>query len=338
MPPTSAQILIGISGWRHAPWRGVFYPRGLAQRKELEFASRQLPTIEINGSFYRLQKPAYYAGWAAQTPEGFVFSVKGHRYITHLKRLKEVEVPLARFFGSGLLALGEKLGAILWQLPPSLTFDEARVQAFLKLLPADSHAAVRLARRHSALQAGGEPKGPKRPLRHAIEVRHASFVDEAFVRLLRRAKVAWVVADTAGKWPAVEEITAPFLYLRLHGDLELYSSGYSPEALQRWAARIGQWAAGRQPADARRVTALALPAAQRRDVYCYFDNDVKVKAPYDARALNALLGLGGPPQNAGIKTGIVRGQPTPLGPRAAGRAAKKAGPAQDHPLPSAPGT
>jgi uncharacterized protein YecE (DUF72 family) len=265
-----SRVLVGISGWRYAPWRGVFYPVGLPQREELAFASRQLPSIEINGSFYSLQKPASYAAWSRATPGDFVFSVKGSRYITHLLRLRDPEKAMARFFGSGLLALGPKLGPILWQFPPNFGFDEKRFRSFLERLPADTREAAGLARRHRALQPGGEPAERSR-LRYAVEIRNPSFVDPRFTRLLARHGAALVVADTAGKWPLLEERTADFMYVRLHGDVELYASGYSDAALDAWARRIRSW-------------------ARRGDVYCYFDNDAKVKAPFDARTLIGKLG------------------------------------------------
>jgi len=267
----AARILVGISGWRYAPWRSVFYPKGLPQRQELEYASRALPTIEINGSFYSLQKPASYAAWDRATPEGFVFSVKGSRFITHMLKLREPERAMARFFGSGLLGLGPKLGPILWQFPPNFTFNEERFRRFLELLPGDTAEAEALARRHRELQTGGGAKEPSR-LRYAVEIRHDSFVTPRFVELLRRTKAALVVADTAGKWPSLEEATADFIYVRLHGDVELYASGYSDAALDRWADRIRTW-------------------SRRREVYCYFDNDAKVKAPFDAMTLMGKLGI-----------------------------------------------
>jgi uncharacterized protein YecE (DUF72 family) len=288
----AARILVGISGWRYAPWRGVFYPKGLPQKQELSYASRALPSIEINGSFYSLQRPSSYERWGRETPDDFVFSVKGSRYITHLLRLKEVEPALARFFGSGLLNLGPKLGPILWQLPPNFKFDAARLENFLRGLPGDTSEAAALAKRHDALQKGAGPPAGARPrrLRYAVEVRHESFRDPEFIRILRDHRAALVVADTAGKWPYLEEPTADFMYLRLHGDVELYASGYTDEALDRWATRIRAWSEGREPKDARRVTERPAPRRSSREVYCYFDNDAKVKAPFDARMLIAKLG------------------------------------------------
>jgi uncharacterized protein YecE (DUF72 family) len=286
-------IYIGISGWRYAPWRGVFYPKDLPQHRELEFASRQLPTIEINGSFYSLQRPESYAAWYAATPPGFVFAVKGNRFLTHILRLRDIDGPVANVLASGVFELREKLGPFLWQFPPNFKFEPERMEHFLSLLPHDTDAALELARQYEprmegrvSLDAGKKPK-----LRHAVEIRHESFIDERFVALLRKYKVALVVADTAGKWPNYEDVTADFMYLRLHGDKELYASGYSDEALERWAERIRAWTGGGQPADARLISAKPPPKRASRDLFCYFDNDIKVHAPFDARQLMAKLGL-----------------------------------------------
>lgn len=293
MRTARGEIRIGISGWRYEPWRGVFYPVGLAQKRELAFASRQLGSIEINGSFYSLQHPSSWRQWRDETPEDFVFAVKGPKYLTHHLRLKEPAAPLANFLASGLLALGPKLGPILWQFPPQLPFKAERFEAFFALLPHDTEAALALARRHDARLEGRNHLeiDTKRPLRHAVEIRHPSFATAAFVALLRKHGIALVVADTAGRWPLLEDLTADFVYLRLHGDEELYASGYGDAALDRWAARIAAWAAGRQVDDARLVSERPAPRRARRDVYCYFDNDVKVHAPYDAARLAARLGI-----------------------------------------------
>jgi uncharacterized protein YecE (DUF72 family) len=290
---TRGQIRIGISGWRYDGWRGVFYPEGLPQHRELEFASRMFPSIELNGSFYSLQRPEYYAEWHDETPEGFVFAVKGPRYITHVQRLKQSGTALANFFASGVLELKAKLGPILWQFAPMMPFKPERFEAFFGMLPRDTAAAAELARRHDDKVEGRASVeiDESRPLRHAIEIRHPSFIDEAFVAMLRRHRIALVVADTAGKWPLLEDLTADFVYLRLHGDKELYASGYSDEALDRWAARIDAWSRGGQVADAHRASAKPGVKRARRDVYCYFDNDVKVHAPYDAASLARRLGL-----------------------------------------------
>jgi uncharacterized protein YecE (DUF72 family) len=289
----SASIYIGISGWRYAPWRGVFYPDDLTQARELEYASRQLPTIEINGSFYSLQRPESYAAWYAATPPGFVFSVKGNRFLTHILRLREIDGPVANVLASGVFELHEKLGPFLWQFPPNFQFDAGRMEHFLSLLPHDTDAALQLARHYEPRMEGRVSLAvdKKRKLRHAVEIRHPSFVDEAFVALLRKYNVAMVVADTAGKWPNFEDVTADFMYLRLHGDKELYASGYDDEALDRWADRIRAWTSGGQPADARLISSKPPPKRARRDLFCYFDNDIKVHAPFDARRLIDKLGL-----------------------------------------------
>jgi len=287
----TATIRIGISGWRYEPWRGVFYPSDLPQRRELEFASRTLSTIEINGSFYSLQRPASYAAWYADTPPAFVFAVKGSRFITHMLRLKNAETALANFFASGILNLREKLGPFLWQFPPNFRFDPDRFEAFFAALPRDTRAMLSIARRRDARMYGRSRLAidENRALRHAIEIRHESFLDERFVAMLRRHAVALVVADTAGHWPYREDITADFMYLRLHGESELYRSGYTEESLVRWADRIRAWANGSQPADAQLISSEPAPVAAARDVYCYFDNDIKVHAPYDAQRLAAML-------------------------------------------------
>jgi uncharacterized protein YecE (DUF72 family) len=304
-------IRIGISGWRYAPWRGVFYPEGLAQRRELEFASRMMATIEINGSFYSLQRPASYAQWHDETPAEFVFAVKGPKYITHMLKLRDVEVPLANFYASGVFELRAKLGPVLWQFPPAVRFDEGRFDAFFSMLPRDTEAALALARRHDQRMEGRTSLAidARRPLRHAVEIRHPSFVDRRFVALLRRHGVALVVADTAGRWPLCEDLTADFVYVRLHGDEELYASGYSDAALDDWARRVRAWSEGAQVADARLVTQRGGRRRASRDVYVYFDNDVKVHAPYDAAALSARLGLPAPLGARGTTPGGWHGPP-----------------------------
>jgi len=285
-------VRVGISGWRYAPWRGVFYPPGLRQRDELDFASRAVDSIEINGSFYSLQPPSAWQQWHDATPDGSVFAVKGPRFITHMKKLRDAHAPLANFFASGVLALRDKLGPILWQLPPQLAFDAGRLDDFLARLPRDTAAARALALAHDArVEKSGTwiEAGPARPLRHALEVRHPSFADAQAVALLRRHRVALVVADTAGRWPLLEDVTADFVYVRLHGDQELYASGYGDEALAHWARRMQAWRLGTQVPDARVVSSRAPGRASHRDVYCYFDNDIKVHAPFDAARLARLV-------------------------------------------------
>lgn len=267
---------IGISGWRYPTWRSVFYPPGLAQKRELSFASRQMTTIEINGSFYSLQRPSSYEAWRDETPEGFVFAVKGGRFITHHKKLRDCGGALANFFASGPLALEDKLGPILWQLPPQLGFDADRLEAFFASLPRTSRQAAELAKMHDHRLKHGAYVDPRadRALRYALEVRHESFHDSAFPELLRKWDIALSVADTAGKWPLLEHATATFDYVRLHGSKRLYASGYTAAELDAWAEKIERW------------------RRRGRDVYVYFDNDVKVRAPFDAINLAARLGHG----------------------------------------------
>jgi uncharacterized protein YecE (DUF72 family) len=280
------KVRIGISGWRYAPWRGVFYPEDLKQADELAYASRQFPSIELNGSFYALQRPERYADWYDATPRGFVFAVKGPRFITHVKRLRDVGRPLANFFASGPLALREKLGPLLWQFPPNFRFDPALFDDFLRQLPRNTEQAATLARRHDSHLPGRAHMRTdrNRRLRHAVEIRHESFVNEDFIALLRKHKVALVVADTAGKWPRLEDVTADFLYLRLHGDKQLYSGSYPSRVLADWRRRIDAWRQGIEPRSSHRV-GKPPPERASRDVYCYFDNDMKVDAPVDARRL-----------------------------------------------------
>ncbi|MDX3907658.1 MAG: DUF72 domain-containing protein [Pigmentiphaga sp.] len=287
-----SDIRVGISGWRYAPWRGVFYPDALPQRLELAYASREFSTIELNGSFYSLQRPERYADWYAATPRGFLFSIKGPRYLTHILRLKEIDRPLANFLASGIFELKEKLGPILWQFPPTLRFDPERFEPFFRALPRDTDQARAMAARHEDRMRDRSSLAalPGMPMRHAIEVRHESFVDPAFVQMLRHHRVALVVADTAGKWPYKEDVTADFVYIRLHGDKELYVSGYTDAALDRWGKRIAAWNRGSEPRDAHRIGAKAA-RSPGRDVFCYFDNDAKVEAPRNAKTLMRKLGL-----------------------------------------------
>jgi uncharacterized protein YecE (DUF72 family) len=273
---------VGISGWVYPPWRGQFYPAGLAHRLELSYAASKLSSIEINGSFYALQRPTSYHRWAGQTPPGFLFSVKAARFITHLKKLRDVDAPLANFFASGVLALQDKLGPVLWQLPPMLGYDRDRLAGFFSRLPRSTGEAAYLARGHEERLAGRAWTGvlQDRPLRHALEIRHESYRTPAFVELLREHSIGLVVADTAGRWPQLYDVTADFVYVRLHGAQELYTSGYSDAELAVWAERIRAW------------TGAGL------DVFVYFDNDVKVRAPYDAQALHAQLDAAGVPGGA----------------------------------------
>lgn len=283
-----AQPRIGISGWLYPPWRGVFYPDDLRQADELAFASRQFATIELNSSFYRLHKPGVYRGWSRRTPAGFVFAVKGPRFITHVKRLKNVDDPLSVFFASGPLELGNKLGPFLWQLPPSFSYDRPTIDHFLTLLPRRGDDALAMARRHAPTSAPEAFR--RRRLRHALEVRHPSFLDEDFIRLARLHGVAVVVSDGARRWPMIQDVTAGFMYLRLHGEKKLYGSRYGQASLDCWAGRIEAWLDGGQLPNKTLLLPTGIPRRKSRDVYVYFDNDTKVDAPFDAHRLLARLG------------------------------------------------
>jgi uncharacterized protein YecE (DUF72 family) len=248
-------------------------------------------TVEVNATFYGLQRPETYRTWVEQVPDGFVFAVKGSRYITHLKRLTDPETALANFFASGLLALGPKLGPVLWQLPENLHLDLSRLAAFVALLPRTTEAVAQLARRHDARLEGWallEPDGD-RPVRHAVEVRHESYQNDGFVELLRATGVALVASDGAGQWPMLADVTADFCYLRLHGPRLLYAGGYSAAELDTWATRIRAWTAGSTPPDLPTVTGRPPAAPGGRDVYVYFDNDSDGRAPFDASGLSRRL-------------------------------------------------
>jgi uncharacterized protein YecE (DUF72 family) len=270
----AGSVRIGISGWRYAPWHGKFYPKGLRQKDELGYAASKFPTVEINGTFYSLQSPESFRRWAEATPDGFVFAVKGPRFIAN-----------------GVLALGPKLGPILWQLPPNFRFNPEKLEAFFEQLPRDTAAAADLARGHDHRVAGRTALDidRKRRLRHALEIRHDSFRTPDFIALLRKHRIALVCADTV-EWPLLMDLTADFVYCRLHGSEELYTSGYDDRALKRWAGRVAAWAKGTEPKEPLRVTAKPAPKrAAGRDVYVYFDNDAKVRAPVDAERLAQLV-------------------------------------------------
>jgi uncharacterized protein YecE (DUF72 family) len=281
-------IRIGISGWRYPPWRGVFYPAGLPQQLELNYAARHFSSIEINGSFYSLQRPEFFKRWHDATPDDFVFAVKGPRFITHMRRLNEPETPLANFLASGVLNLKRKLGPILWQFPERLRYDPERFEAFLSLLPRDTAGALCLARRRNRELMRGRTRlaiDENRPLRHVVEIRNETFLNVDFLARLRRHGAALVIAETAGRWPMPLDITSDFVYVRLHGDEELYRSGYSDAALIRWAERIDAWHRGEEPPSAM-ANGVRSSARRTRDVYCYFDNtDAKLRAPFDAQQL-----------------------------------------------------
>lgn len=264
---------VGISGYVYPNWRGVFYPEGLPASRELEYASRAFHSIELNGTFYSLKSPAVFRRWYDETPDDFVFAVKGSRFITHNLKLRNADVALANFFASGILALKEKTGPFLWQLPGTYGFDAERISSFLRRLPRDSSAAARIARRHDERVKRGVlvSSAARVRYRHALEVRHPSYFSDELYAILRAEGVAFVVSDTAGKFPSAEEVTADFVYVRLHGSRQLYVSGYTARELDVWAGRVRAW------------------AARGLDCYVYFDNDAKVHAPRDATKLTERL-------------------------------------------------
>ena len=282
----SGTVRIGISGWNYAGWQGQFYPAKLAHHRELAYAANIFPTIEVNGTFYSLQRPESFAKWRDATPEGFVFAVKGSRFLTHMLRLTNVRVPLANFFASGVLRLGAKLGPILWQLPPRFRFDPQKLERFFKLLPRDTEAAAALARKHDKRLSGRswmKTDGVRR-LRHCLEVRNKTYLVPEFIELLRASDVGLVCSD-ALEWPRLMDVTSDFVYCRLHGSEVLYASGYDDAELDKWAERVVAWAHGNEPTDATRIIQKAGPKRKTRDVFVYFDNDAKVRAPFDAQAL-----------------------------------------------------
>jgi uncharacterized protein YecE (DUF72 family) len=298
------RIRVGISGWNYAPWRGVFYPDRLPHARELAYAAERFSTIEINGTFYSLQRPSSFARWAAATPDDFIFSVKGSRYISHMLRLRNVEQALANFFASGLLLLGPKLGPILWQFPPNFSFNASLLESFFQLLPQTTMEAAELGRSHDSRVEGRvhTETDRERPLRHAIEIRHDSFLSEEFIRLLRQYRIALVCADTVS-WPRLVDATTDFVYCRLHGSRELYASGYGAKAIATWADRMAAWASGNPPAGPR-ISAFSPTEARPHDVYVYFDNDMKVRAPADALSLERRLAKLGIAQSF-VKSGPV---------------------------------
>ena len=290
---STANIRIGISGWRYKPWRGTFYPEDLVQKKELEYASRQFNSIELNGSFYSLHSPEAHQRWHDETPDDFQFSVKGSRFITHMRRLKDVEIPLANFFSQGIFRLGKKLGAFLWQFPPNFKYDRNRFEDFFELLPKTWADAADFGEKFTALPSKKTsfeiPAGfENRKLRHTIEIRNETFVSEEFIALLRRNGIGLVVADTV-EWPLLMDVTQDFVYCRLHGSEQLYASGYDDEALNLWSERIVAWSRGEEVTDGRKASAKDAPKRTKRDVYVYFDNDMKVRAPFDAKKLTARI-------------------------------------------------
>ena len=281
-----ASIRIGISGWRYEGWQSTFYPEKLPQKKELQFASQHLNSIELNGSFYSLQRPKSFQSWFDDTPEDFVFSIKAPRFITHIRRLKDCEGPVANFCAQGILRLGKKLGPVLWQLPPSFKYEADLLESFFKLLPGTHKEAASVGANHDRWMNGRAwlEVEEDAPLRHAIEIRHKSFANEEFIAILRKHKVALVVADTVD-WPRLFDITADFMYCRLHGSEKVYASGYDAEAIDAWAGRVLAWSRGEEVDDGVKASPENGPEQTNRDVFVYFDNDLKVRAPFDAQSL-----------------------------------------------------
>jgi len=273
MKTGKARAFVGISGYDYKPWRGRFYPEELPARGWLEYASRHFNSIELNGTFYSLKSPPVFRRWADDVPgRGFVFAIKGGRFITHNLKLRRSETALGNFFGSGVLALGTRTGPFLWQLPATYPFDAERLDSFMRQLPRNSREGEAVARQHDQrLRRGALTEAAANvPYRHAFEVRHQSYFHEEFYSILRAHGCALVIADSAGKFPMACEVTTDFVYVRLHGSEELYVSGYTDSELDEWAARIAMWRS---------------PRGGSRDVYVYFDNDAKVHAPFDAARL-----------------------------------------------------
>jgi uncharacterized protein YecE (DUF72 family) len=285
-----SKIRVGISGWTYPDWRGTFYPKGLVQKRELEYASRQMNSIEINGTFYSLQRPTSFQNWYRQTPEDFVFSMKAPQFLTHILRLKDCKEPLCSFLASGLLCLQEKLGPILWQFPPYVTLKDNRFEKFAKLLPHDTRHAARLSKKHNPrfadrvwTEAGGDY-----PVRHVFEFRHPSFQNAAFIEMLKAHQIGVAFVDSGGKSPYFEDLTSDFVYIRMHGDHPSFKKGYTESALKRMADRIKIWAKGGEPKNAVCVSQKK-PVPGKKEIFVYFNNDEKLNAPQDAlRMLNLL--------------------------------------------------
>lgn len=266
------KIYVGMSGWQHAGWRGGFYPKGLVQKRELEYASRQVTSIEVNGTFYSLQKPETFQKWHDSVPDDFVFAVKAPQYITHVRRLKEVEEPLATFFASGVLCLREKLGPFLWQFPPNVMLKDDRFEKFMRMLPRDSHELGRMAKNHGPRVKGRnylEVHGDY-PIRHAFEFRHPSFFNSEFLDLMREQEIAVVIAHSGLKSPYTEQLTGDFVYCRMHGQESRYVKGYPPSFVNAWSEKVRGW-------------------SEKRDVFVYFDTEEKDYAADDALNLLAKL-------------------------------------------------
>src|SRR5262245_22255563 len=256
------RIYVGVGGWTFEPWRGVFYPKGLAHAKELAYAATHLTSIEINGTFYRTQSPATFRKWASEVPDGFVFSVKGPRFVVQRSALAEAGESIDRFLASGVLELGDRLGPILWQFAPTKKFNPDDFAAFLARLPQTLDG---------------------RKIRHVVEVRHASFKTPEFIALLKKFSIPVVFSEHA-TYPAIADVTGDFIYARLQKGEDSMDTGYPPKALDAWAGSVRAWSAGGEP-DLPRIDASSPPPAQPRDVFVYFIHEGKVRAPAAAMAL-----------------------------------------------------
>ncbi|PWK69730.1 uncharacterized protein YecE (DUF72 family) [Aminobacter sp. AP02] len=259
----TGKIRAGMGGWTFEPWEGTFYPEKLAKTKQLQFAAQQVPTIEVNGTYYSGFKEPTFLKWASEAPDGFVFTLKGNRFVTNRRILAEAGESITRFVTQGITALGEKLGPILWQFAPTKKFDADDFEAFLKLLP-EKQDGVKL--------------------RHAVEVRHDSFVVPEFVALARKHDVAIVYADHA-KYPAIADVTGDFVYVRLQTGSDENHDCYTPRALDEWTERAKVWSAGGTPADQPRADPNTEAPAKPRDVFVYFITEGKTRAPFGAMAL-----------------------------------------------------
>jgi len=256
-------IRVGVGGWVFEPWRGTFYPEGLSQKDELKHMSRQVTAIEINATYYGSQKPATFAKWRNETPDGFVFSVKGNRFCTNRRELAGAGESIQRFFAQGVTELGPKLGPVLWQMPNSKKFDEADFAAFLDLLPATADGL---------------------PLRHTVEVRHDSFRSPAFIALLRKHKVPVVFADHA-TYPGIWDVAGDFVYARLQTGSDDIDTAYPPAALDQWAGRFETWAGGGSPAELELIDSAHKAEPKPRDVFAFVIHEGKLRAPQAAEAL-----------------------------------------------------
>lgn len=280
-------IRVGVCGWDYPDWRGVFYPEDLPARARLSYLTSLLDSVEVNSTFYRLPTPGAVQRWRDALPDGAVLAVKGSRYITHTRHITGVRQALANYFAAGVLLLGPHLGPVLWQLPPDERFDAEVLERFLGLLPHRTDDAADLARDHDdRVDAAAVVSGDPHRIRHVLEVRHPSFLQPAAMTIVRRHGVALAFSHSR-EWRYAEEVTAGFVYLRLHGPGEIYASEYRD--LDRWAERIRRWHSGGEPDDPVRVTSAQPPARRERDVYVYFDNDAGGHAPRDAARLRQLV-------------------------------------------------